>query len=732
MDSTIRNVLALSALISLPLLEAYCPRLAPDAISGKVIPCRYLCVRISFFELPSIILSTERDGVLCSTLLLRRRGVCKNGGCYPFEPEGQKRKGIFRRVITNIDKFASGSYKKAIDKPGTQSGPIVSVNPSLRGISSKDTVNGTSPPASSQPPSSSVLPSISNGTSSLVRSVGSALTSIWVQAFPFNLKAGPPRRPTAANKTPSSTHQQEPGESTATSSGGTSIADVGGAAPVVPPSPTEGSSNHSPLTNNLLGSKLFSRISRLSPTLTFTNKLLKLPGKGSAPAVVTGTPISPVVEIDAINATTIKKEVPGASGSTTGTISVKTGESLPTAVPPALGNTSQISTPAVPPGLGSRRVIPGLLPAIVLGRRLGTPLGGNKRAGILGSHMPTTSATDVQNSLNTSDGMTGIVGGMSPPNANSVGGPPVSAPAAPDKSSNRNIPSGTLPALQSLRLISKLRSTAALRSALSKLKHKSSESSGAPLVSSSRASQKVTVTNAIPGASSVATPVNSPDVDRGMPALPALTAEGNNKDVPALGTPQRLSSPGTSLGLTSTRAPGKIPSTSHGKNPGSSMVVKSTNNSATEIDAGSGASNNELSIKAGSTPSTFTNYATSSSNATPLTTPARSGNKNTISGAPRLTLLTGTTSEHSTVLAVNKSPSELPDAKTQLGISPANPSLAVSGTGVENPSVATISTKVQGDASLVPGVEIPGSPATPPHSAKPRQREYRTHSRCLR
>uniref|UniRef100_A0A6G5A0H6 Putative secreted protein n=1 Tax=Rhipicephalus microplus TaxID=6941 RepID=A0A6G5A0H6_RHIMP len=112
MDSTIRNVLALSALISLPLLEAYCPRLAPDAISGKVIPCRYLCVRISFFELPSIILSTERDGVLCSTLLLRRRGVCKNGGCYPFEPEGQKRKGIFRRVITNIDKFASGSYKK--------------------------------------------------------------------------------------------------------------------------------------------------------------------------------------------------------------------------------------------------------------------------------------------------------------------------------------------------------------------------------------------------------------------------------------------------------------------------------------------------------------------------------------------------------------------------------------------------------------------------------------------
>ncbi|KAL1418992.1 hypothetical protein MTO96_025537 [Rhipicephalus appendiculatus] len=47
------NVLALSALILLPLLEAYCPRLAPDVISGKIIPCRYLCIRINFFELPS-------------------------------------------------------------------------------------------------------------------------------------------------------------------------------------------------------------------------------------------------------------------------------------------------------------------------------------------------------------------------------------------------------------------------------------------------------------------------------------------------------------------------------------------------------------------------------------------------------------------------------------------------------------------------------------------------------
>uniref|UniRef100_A0A224Y6Z2 7DB family member n=1 Tax=Rhipicephalus zambeziensis TaxID=60191 RepID=A0A224Y6Z2_9ACAR len=123
MDTTARNVLALSALILLPLLEAYCPRLAPDVISGKIIPCRYLCIRINFFELPSIILSTERDGVLCSTLLLRRRGVCKNGGCIPFDSEEYK--GAFGKAFSAVDKFASGVFRKIAPTPGEPSGPIV-------------------------------------------------------------------------------------------------------------------------------------------------------------------------------------------------------------------------------------------------------------------------------------------------------------------------------------------------------------------------------------------------------------------------------------------------------------------------------------------------------------------------------------------------------------------------------------------------------------------------------
>uniref|UniRef100_L7M937 Putative secreted peptide n=1 Tax=Rhipicephalus pulchellus TaxID=72859 RepID=L7M937_RHIPC len=123
MHTTARNLLALSALIILPLLEAYCPRLAPDVISGKIIPCRYLCIRINFFEMPSIILSTERDGVLCSTLLLRRRGVCKNGGCIPFD--AGEYKGTFAKAFSAVDKFASGAFKKIAPTPGEPSGPIV-------------------------------------------------------------------------------------------------------------------------------------------------------------------------------------------------------------------------------------------------------------------------------------------------------------------------------------------------------------------------------------------------------------------------------------------------------------------------------------------------------------------------------------------------------------------------------------------------------------------------------
>ncbi|XP_077548254.1 uncharacterized protein LOC144161473 isoform X2 [Haemaphysalis longicornis] len=66
MNPSARSALTLAVLLVLPQLQALCPRLAPDVISGKVIPCRYLCIKINFLELPSIVLSTERDGVLCS------------------------------------------------------------------------------------------------------------------------------------------------------------------------------------------------------------------------------------------------------------------------------------------------------------------------------------------------------------------------------------------------------------------------------------------------------------------------------------------------------------------------------------------------------------------------------------------------------------------------------------------------------------------------------------------
>ncbi|XP_037565865.1 uncharacterized protein DDB_G0284671-like isoform X2 [Dermacentor silvarum] len=123
MDPTATNALALAALLFLPLLQALCPRLAPDVISGKVIPCRYLCIKINFFELPSIVFSTERDGVLCSTLLLRRRGVCRNGGCVPFD--SGEFKGAFGKAVAAVDTFTSGTFRKTAPEPGLPSGPTV-------------------------------------------------------------------------------------------------------------------------------------------------------------------------------------------------------------------------------------------------------------------------------------------------------------------------------------------------------------------------------------------------------------------------------------------------------------------------------------------------------------------------------------------------------------------------------------------------------------------------------
>ncbi|XP_075542550.1 uncharacterized protein LOC142576338 isoform X4 [Dermacentor variabilis] len=84
--------------------------------------------------MPSIVLSTERDGVLCSTLLLRRRGVCKNGGCVPFETG--EFKGAFGKAVAAVDTFASGTFMKTAAQPGALSGPAVDTSGSPYSTSS--------------------------------------------------------------------------------------------------------------------------------------------------------------------------------------------------------------------------------------------------------------------------------------------------------------------------------------------------------------------------------------------------------------------------------------------------------------------------------------------------------------------------------------------------------------------------------------------------------------------
>uniref|UniRef100_A0A131YLK9 7DB family member n=1 Tax=Rhipicephalus appendiculatus TaxID=34631 RepID=A0A131YLK9_RHIAP len=721
MYTTARNVLALSALILLPLLEAYCPRLAPDVISGKIIPCRYLCIRINFFELPSIILSTERDGVLCSTLLLRRRGVCKNGGCYPFESEDQKRRGMFRRVITNIDKYASGSYKKPVEKPGAQSGPIVSVIPSLLGGRTKDTANDTSPPASGLPPSSPALPSLSAGTTSLVKSVGSTLTSIWAQAFPFNLKAGPPRRPTAANTPPSSNPQQAPGGMSAHSGDETSISGIGGGPPVVPPLPTEGRSNQSPPTGPSLGSNLFGRMPRLSSALTLSNTLMKLRGKSSAPTPATGSSISPVAGINAIKAGSIKEGVPGESGGPSVTNTVNIGGALPTAVPPAPpGSNGERPTPATMPGTASPRVIPGLLSAIGLGGALATSQGEKTRPGLLGSLISSASATDVRNSARTNEGISANIGGMSHSNENSPRSPPAATPVTTEGNGNINVASGTPPRIRPFGLISKLRTTAALRNAINKWKQRHPESGAAPRIPSSPASQGTAVTNTgTSKASSRTSQDNFPGANRGVPTNPSVMAPGTSNEVSPSMTPRGGRSAGIIPELSSAIALGGILSTSRGKNSGSNTVPNRISTSRSEVSAGNAKSNNELSVTAGSIVGTSGNYPIGQPNATPVETPGRSDNRNAASGAPPVTLSPEATPERSAVVPVNKIISESQDVKAPSGVAPVNPSLPVAASGSVNPLVARVSHGVPGVTLRAPGGEITGQPAAVSQSTEP-------------
>uniref|UniRef100_L7M8S0 Putative secreted peptide n=1 Tax=Rhipicephalus pulchellus TaxID=72859 RepID=L7M8S0_RHIPC len=714
MDTTARNLLALSALILLPLLEAYCPRLAPDVISGKIIPCRYLCIRINFFEMPSIILSTERDGVLCSTLLLRRRGVCKNGGCYPFESEDQKRRGMFRRVITNIDKFASGSYKKPVDKPGAQSGPIVSIIPSLLGRLSKDTTNGTAPPAIGLPPSSPASPPISASTSNLVKSVSSTLTSIWAHAFPLHLKAGPPRRSTATSTAAPNTPEPASGGMTAASSDRTSTAGIGGGPPIVPPQPAEGS----PTTGQSRGPKLLEQIPRLSSALAFRNTLMKLRRKSSASSASIGSPISRVAETKAANAGGVEEGVPGASGGTSGINSVTIGGGLPTTVPPAApGSNGARPTSAMPHGAASPRIMSGLLSTIRLGGTLATSQGEKTRTGLLGHLISSATATNTRNAESGNDATTGSVGAMSQPNANLVRGSPLGSAVTTEDSGNINMASGTPPRIRPFGLISRLRTTAVLGRAIDKLKHKNAAPDVAPSTPSSPVAESTTVTN---GASLSSIPrASSLDAHRDVLARASQMAPGTENGVPASTMLQAMNTSGTTSGLASVTGLGGVLNTSHGNNAGSGMVLRSTNNSVAEINAGSATTNTGLFGTARAISEANTNYATNPSNATPVMTPERSDNKNAASGAPEGNLSPGATSKRGTTAAVNTTFKELRAAKSRSSVALANPSLPVAVTGVVNPSAASISPGVPSGSLRAPGVEVTGRPAMVPQSMGP-------------
>ncbi|KAK8777984.1 hypothetical protein V5799_020677, partial [Amblyomma americanum] len=206
--------------------------------SGKVIPCRYLCIKINFFELPSIILGTEKDGVLCSTLLLRRRGVCKNGGCIPFGTEEEiKPKGTFGKVILAIDKFTSGSFRKKAPEPGTPFGPIVTTATSIIGGGSGPTAEGTSETASN--------PIASAAAGVLAGKVSSAFKKLLSGKLPGDRKSESPGTGSASDNP-----DQIPNENPATSSGRAEAFD---SPPVVAP-PTSNSPEQQPNENSATNS----------------------------------------------------------------------------------------------------------------------------------------------------------------------------------------------------------------------------------------------------------------------------------------------------------------------------------------------------------------------------------------------------------------------------------------------------------------------------------------------
>ncbi|KAH6933975.1 hypothetical protein HPB50_019363 [Hyalomma asiaticum] len=362
------------------------------------------------------------------TLLLRRRGVCKNGGCYPFEPEDQKPKGFFRKVITNIDKFASGSYRKSVLKPGEQSGPIVSVLPSLLGGASKSaTADGAPQLPSGPPPSTAGSPALSVGTSSLVKAVGSSLTSIWTHAFPLNLKAGPPRPNSAAINALPSTPPLTPGGTIAASTDRAAAVNFGGGPPIVPPKPAEGDNILASGTSR--GPKLLGQVPGLTSALSFGRTLMKLSGRSSASTASTGKPLAPVGGINAGNAVGVREGEAGSVAVTSGTNAVKIATGAPKVSPPATPDMNKERPPTTST----------LVAAPPRGGTVEASQGEKSGNGLL-PRSPAIPEAAV-NAGNAGTGTPRSEGGMSQPNA-SIISPSIAAPPSTQSSGKRDVAPG--------------------------------------------------------------------------------------------------------------------------------------------------------------------------------------------------------------------------------------------------------------------------------------------------
>ncbi|CAN7986053.1 unnamed protein product [Ixodes pacificus] len=202
-----------------------CPRLAPTSISGKVIPCRFLCIKISFVEMPSIILEKERDGAMCKTLFLRRRGTCQGGSCVPFPKDGNPpTKGSVMEKA-----------QPRIDEPPVKIPPITGVSVSLP--------SALQPPASrpsdelSSVPLQPAPPSVNFSPSTVVPTTGKSIA----EALEKNSEARPGQSLTTSSVSrtppPRSTVAALPVQPTATES--TEGPPDGGVRPPVVSKPTD-------------------------------------------------------------------------------------------------------------------------------------------------------------------------------------------------------------------------------------------------------------------------------------------------------------------------------------------------------------------------------------------------------------------------------------------------------------------------------------------------------------